>query len=61
MRNKKWLSFLLALAVSLALWVYVVTYENQELPATIYNVPVVFVGEDVLREDYDLLIDKASL
>ena len=61
MLSKKWFSFLLALAAAISLWVYVVTYENQEVPATIYNIPVVFIGEDVLREDYDLLIDKDSL
>lgn len=56
MQNKKWISILLALVVSVGLWVYVVTVVNPEDKTTINNIPVVFEGEDVLREDYDLII-----
>lgn len=56
MQNRKWLSILIALVVSLGLWVYVVTVENPEGTQTINNIPVVFSGEDILREDYGLLI-----
>ncbi len=56
MQNRKWLSVLLAVVVSFGLWVYVVTVENPEDERTLSNIPVNFVGEDVLREDYELLI-----
>lgn len=58
MQNKKWLSILLSLVVSVGLWVYVVTVENPVGERTLSNIPVAFVGEDVLREDYDLLITQ---
>ncbi len=61
MQNKKLLSFLLALLVSVGIWVYVVTVENPEGEDTIYNVPVLFSGEDVLREDYDLVITEDNV
>lgn len=56
MQNKKWLRILLALLASVSLWVYIVTVENPEGERTFSNIPVVFVGEDVLREDQELLI-----
>ena len=61
MQNKKWLSFVLALAVSVVLWLYVVTIENPVENRSIANIPVVFVGEDVLMEDYDLLITSSNV
>ena len=61
MQNRKWLSFLAAIVVSLGLWVYVVTVENPEGSTTIYNVPVTFSGQDLLREDYDLLITDSNI
>jgi len=61
MQKSKWLSALLALLVSFGLWVYVVTVENPVGEDTIYNVPVVFSGEDILREDYDLLITENNV
>jgi len=56
MQNKKWLRILLALLASVSLWVYIVTVENPEGERTFSNIPVVFVGEDLLREDQELLI-----
>ncbi len=61
MQNKKWLSMLLALAVSVGLWLYVVTVENPQGERTLGNIPVTFVGEDLLREDHDLLITKTNV
>lgn len=61
MQNKKWLSILLALVVSVGLWVYVVTVENPQGERTLSNIPVTFVGEELLREDYDLLITKSNV
>ena len=61
MQNKKWLSLLCAIVVSLGLWVYVVTVENPEGSITIYNIPVTFSGQDLLREDYDLLITDSNV
>lgn len=56
MQKRKWLSMLLALLASFSLWIYIVTVENPEEERTFSNIPVVFVGEDVLREDQELLI-----
>ncbi len=56
MQKRKWLSMLLALLASVSLWIYIVTVENPEEERTFSNIPVVFVGEDVLREDQELLI-----
>lgn len=61
MQNKKWLSILLALVVSVGLWVYVVTVENPQDNRTISNISVNFVGEDLLREDYNLLITQTNV
>lgn len=61
MRNKKWLSMLLAVVVSFGLWIYVVAVENKEGTITLNNIPVTFSGEDLLREDYDLLISNSNV
>lgn len=60
MQNKKWLSILLALAVSIGLWVYVVTVENPVKELELNNIPVTFTGEDLLRTDYSLLITESN-
>lgn len=60
MQKRKLISIFIALAVSVGLWLYVVTVENPEGSEQIYNVPVNFSGEEVLREDYELLITDAS-
>ena len=61
MQNKKWLSILLAAAISVGLWLYVVTIENPVEDRKISNIPVVFVGEEVLRDDYDLMITQSNV
>ena len=58
MQNKKWLSILLAFAVSIGLWLYVVTIENPSKDLTISNVPVTFTNLDVLRENGFLIVDS---
>ena len=61
MRNKKWLTMLLCLLVSVGLWAYIVTVENPERELPLYNIPVVFSGEDILREDYELIISETNV
>lgn len=61
MRNKQWPRVLIALMVSLGLWVYVVTVENPVQELEINNIPVTFSGEDLLREDYDLLVTGSNV
>lgn len=61
MRNKKWLTMLLALVISVVVWVYIVTVENPEKEATLFNIPVTFSGEDILREDYSLIIAETNV
>lgn len=34
---------------------------NPEQDQTLYNIPVVFTGEDILREDYDLIISESNV
>lgn len=61
MQNKRWPSMLLALVISLGLWIYVVTVENPEDERTLSNIPVVFTGEDLLRQDNELLITSDNV
>lgn len=61
MQNKKWISMLLAIVVAFGLWVYVVTIENPEGEITLNNIPVTFTGEDLLREDYGLLVTETNV
>lgn len=61
MHNRKWLYMLLALVISFGLWVYVVTVENPDDSRTLSNIPVVFTGEELLREDYELLITQDNV
>lgn len=61
MQNKKWLSMLIAIVVSVTLWVYVVAVENPEGEMELNNVPVIFTGEDLLREDYNLLLTESNV
>jgi len=60
MRNRKWLSIFISIVISLSLWVYVVLVENPDDETTITNIPVTFYGEDLLREDYSLLITDSN-
>lgn len=61
MQNKRWLSMLLAVLVSFGLWLYVVTVENPEDERTLSNIPVVFTGEDLLRQNNELLITSDNV
>ena len=58
MQNKKWISMLLAFVISVGLWVYIVTVENPEGDLTLYNIPVMSDGREVLRQDYNLLLKE---
>ena len=59
MKNKL-VAFLLSLAVSLGMWLYVVNYISPESEATFYNIPVVFEGETVLTTERNLMITDIS-
>ncbi|MBP3478450.1 MAG: hypothetical protein J6K03_03080 [Oscillospiraceae bacterium] len=48
--RKKILHALLALVVSLGLWLYVITVENPNSENTFYNIPVVLDNESVLND-----------
>lgn len=54
-KNKIFLLIISLMAASI-LWIYVVTVVNPEGNRTITGIPVVFSGEDVLREDQSLII-----
>lgn len=60
MKRSKLLMILIALASSVALWLYVVTVVNPEDTITLYNIPVNFVGEDVLMDDQNLMITQGA-
>jgi len=55
MKSKVWMAAL-SLAISIGLWVFVVTVVSPESEATYYNVPVIYQGESVLNEDRRLMI-----
>lgn len=59
MKNKL-VAFLLSLAVSWGMWLYVVNYISPESEATFYNIPVVFEGETVLTTERNLMITDIS-
>ena len=61
MQNKKWLSLLIAISISIGLWVYVVGVKNPEGEMELNNVPVYFSGEDALRDDFDLIITESNI
>ena len=61
MQKKKWLSILIAVAISVGLWVYVVAVKNPEGEMELNNVPVFFSGEDVLRDDHDLILTDSNI
>lgn len=61
MQNRKLLRALLALLAAVSLWIYIVTVENPEGERTFSNIPVSFIGEDVLREDQELLITEDNV
>ena len=59
MKNKL-VAFLLSLAASLGMWLYVVNYISPESEATFYNIPVVFEGETALTTERNLMITDIS-
>lgn len=60
MTKSKILSIAAAIAVSVFLWIYVVTVVNPEDTVTISGIPVTFSGQEVLREDYGLIISDGE-
>ena len=56
MRKTQIISILIALLAAFALWIYVVTVVNPEDTVEIRDIPVNFVGQDVIRDDYGLII-----
>ena len=56
MKRNKLGSFLLALVISLGLWLYVVTYINTNHEQTLYNVPVGLEGKSILTADRGLML-----
>ena len=60
MQKSKILSIAAAIAVSVFLWIYVVTVVNPEDTVTISGIPVTFSGQEVLREDYGLIISDGE-
>ena len=56
MQKSQIVSILTALIVALALWIYVVTVVNPEDTVEIRDIPVNFVGQDVIRDDYGLIV-----
>ena len=56
MKRNKLGSFLLALVISLGLWLYVVSYINTTHEQTLYNVPVGLEGKSILTADRGLML-----
>ena len=61
MQNKKWFTLLIAFLVSIGLWFYVVTVENPIKEITLQNVPVRISGQEVLKDDYELLVTESNV
>ncbi|MBE6951578.1 MAG: hypothetical protein E7451_09620 [Ruminococcaceae bacterium] len=56
MTRNKLGNFLLALAIALGLWLYVVNYINTDYEQTLYNVPVGLEGQSILTADRGFMI-----
>lgn len=56
MTKNKLGNFLLALAIALGLWLYVVNYINTDYEQTLYNVPVGLEGQSILTADRGFMI-----
>ena len=56
MKRNKLGSFLLALVISLGLWLYVVSYIDTNHEQTLYNVPVGLEGKSILTADRGLML-----
>lgn len=61
MRNRRGLYLLLALLVSIALWIFVDMFSDTQNPeTTISDVPIVYVGEDELADAGLMLVDDGT-
>lgn len=60
MQRRKILDIVIALLCAVLLWIYVVTVVTPEDDLTIYDIPVVFVGESELRSEYNLILSNQS-
>ena len=56
MANNKLVSFLLAVAIALGLWLYVVTYIDTDYELTLDNVSVGLEGKSILTADRGLMV-----
>ena len=56
MKRNKLGSFLLAMAISLGLWLYVVNYINTTHEQTLYNIPVGLEGKSILTADRGFML-----
>lgn len=59
-KKSKLISLAVSLIAAVALWIYVVTIVNPDGERVISDIPVVFSGEEVLREDQGLLITDSG-
>jgi len=60
MQKRQILTILVALVASVALWIYVVTVVNPEDTIEVSGIPVTFLGQDAIREDYGLIISAGQ-
>lgn len=60
MKKNKIICLLISLFASFVLWSYVVTVINTEQTETIYNIPVTFIGTDILREQNLIITEGAD-
>lgn len=56
--SSKTFNIVISLLVAILLWVYVVSFENEEMPFTINGIPISYIGEDDILEDRQLLISE---
>ena len=48
MESRKWIRLVLSIAISIALWVYVINVVNPSSTITVRNIPVTLTGTDIL-------------
>lgn len=56
--DSKALYIFLSIVISIALWFYVTSLDGNEMDQTIRNIPITFVGEDILEERGLMIVSK---
>ncbi len=60
LQGKKWFTIGLSILLAILCWLYVDIVQAPDTRQTVRNIPVTFLGEDVLAEDGYMLVDNSA-